>query len=162
MLNPGENVLASLTVDLTEDQRFGSGELRLTERRLLAGQDAADWTAYPLQPGCSCATGTTPASARWSCSRPRPGWPVALHPGGQRAGHPLRPPLRAGDGGAGDRPGRPVRTRPAARHHAPLPPDSDECPICTRELNTPPSTWVLLRLWRFARPYQGSCWPASC
>ena len=39
--------------------------------------------------------------------------------------------------------------------HAPLPPDSDECPICTRELNTPPSTWVLLRLWRFARPYQG-------
>jgi ATP-binding cassette subfamily B protein len=46
--------------------------------------------------------------------------------------------------------------------HAPLPPDSDECPICTRELNTPPSTWVLLRLWRFARPYQGSCWPASC
>lgn len=38
---------------------------------------------------------------------------------------------------------------------APLPPDSDECPVCHRELQTPPSTWVLLRLWRFARPYQG-------
>ena len=26
---------------------------------------------------------------------------------------------------------------------------------CHRELHTPPSTWVLLRLWRFAKPYQG-------
>jgi ATP-binding cassette subfamily B protein len=38
---------------------------------------------------------------------------------------------------------------------AQLPPDSDECPVCNRELETPPSTWVLLRLWRFAKPYQG-------
>ncbi len=37
----------------------------------------------------------------------------------------------------------------------PLPPDSDECPNCTQENETPPSTWTLLRLWRFARPYQG-------
>ena len=36
----------------------------------------------------------------------------------------------------------------------PLPPDSEECPTCARELSTPPSTWVLLRLWRFAKPYQ--------
>ncbi|MGH8847294.1 MAG: ABC transporter ATP-binding protein, partial [Polaromonas sp.] len=36
----------------------------------------------------------------------------------------------------------------------PLPPDSEECPTCARELHTPPSTWVLLRLWRFARPYR--------
>ena len=36
----------------------------------------------------------------------------------------------------------------------PLPPDSEECPACARELSTPPSTWVLLRLWRFAKPYQ--------
>jgi ATP-binding cassette subfamily B protein len=38
---------------------------------------------------------------------------------------------------------------------APLPPDEDECPICTRVEQTPPSTWTLLRLWRFAKPYQG-------
>ena len=36
----------------------------------------------------------------------------------------------------------------------PLPPDSEECPACARELHTPPSTWVLLRLWRFAHPYR--------
>ncbi|MBH9551452.1 cyanophycin metabolism-associated ABC transporter [Inhella gelatinilytica] len=38
---------------------------------------------------------------------------------------------------------------------APLPPESEECPTCHRELHTPPSTWVLLRLGRFAKPYQG-------
>ncbi len=36
-----------------------------------------------------------------------------------------------------------------------LPPDSDECPECARDAQAPPpSTWVLLRLWRFARPYR--------
>ena len=38
---------------------------------------------------------------------------------------------------------------------APLPPGEDECPICTHESTVPPSTWTLLRLWRFARPYKG-------
>ena len=38
---------------------------------------------------------------------------------------------------------------------SPLPPDEEDCPNCARELHTPPSTWTLLRLWRFARPYQG-------
>ncbi len=36
---------------------------------------------------------------------------------------------------------------------APLEPDQEECPICTKVLYTPPSTWTLFRLWRFARPY---------
>ncbi|WP_082615996.1 ABC transporter ATP-binding protein [Massilia sp. Root418] len=39
---------------------------------------------------------------------------------------------------------------------APLAPDQDECPICTKVVYTPPSTWTLFRLWRFAKPYQ---WP---
>ncbi|HEU0188136.1 MAG TPA: ABC transporter ATP-binding protein [Gallionellaceae bacterium] len=37
---------------------------------------------------------------------------------------------------------------------APLAPDQEECQICTREIHTPPSTWTLFRLWRFARPYR--------
>ena len=41
------------------------------------------------------------------------------------------------------------------RCHAPLPPDSDDCPACEREAEAHPSTWVLLRLWRFAHPYRG-------
>ena len=37
--------------------------------------------------------------------------------------------------------------------NATLPPGQDECPVCTAETLTPPSTWVLFRLWRFAKPY---------
>ena len=35
-----------------------------------------------------------------------------------------------------------------------LEPDQDECPVCTKVVYTPPSTWTLFRLWRFARPYR--------
>ncbi len=38
---------------------------------------------------------------------------------------------------------------------APLPAYEDECPVCMREIHTPPSTWTLFRLWRFAKPYSG-------
>ncbi|HAT30910.1 MAG TPA: ABC transporter [Janthinobacterium sp.] len=38
---------------------------------------------------------------------------------------------------------------------APLDPELDECPICTKVIHTPPSTWTLFRLWRFAVPYRG-------
>ncbi len=37
---------------------------------------------------------------------------------------------------------------------APLEPGQDECPICTKVIYTPPSTWTLFRLWRFAHPYR--------
>ena len=30
----------------------------------------------------------------------------------------------------------------------------DTCPSCEREAHAPPSTWTLLRLWRFAKPYK--------
>jgi ATP-binding cassette subfamily B protein len=38
---------------------------------------------------------------------------------------------------------------------APLEPDAEECPVCTKVVHTPPSTWTLLRLWQFAQPYRG-------
>ena len=38
---------------------------------------------------------------------------------------------------------------------APLAPDQEECPICAKVVHTPPSTWTLFRLWRFAVPYRG-------
>jgi ATP-binding cassette subfamily B protein len=30
----------------------------------------------------------------------------------------------------------------------------EQCPLCDMDEETPPSTWTLLRLWRFARPYR--------
>lgn len=35
-----------------------------------------------------------------------------------------------------------------------LEPDQEECPVCTKVIYTPPSTWTLFRLWRFAQPYR--------
>ena len=37
---------------------------------------------------------------------------------------------------------------------APLAADQEECPQCSSAIDTPPSTWTLFRLWRFAKPYQ--------
>ena len=56
-------------------------------------------------------------------------------------------------------PGEPeaAAARTCPQCHASLPDDSDECPACAQETpQPPPSTWVLLRLWRFARPYRWS------
>ena len=36
----------------------------------------------------------------------------------------------------------------------PLSANDDECPTCNGTIDAPPSTWTLLRLWRFAKPYQ--------
>jgi ATP-binding cassette subfamily B protein len=35
-----------------------------------------------------------------------------------------------------------------------LEPDQEDCPVCTKVIYTPPSTWTLFRLWRFAHPYR--------
>jgi len=36
----------------------------------------------------------------------------------------------------------------------PLLPGEEECAACKRDMSIPPSTWTLLRLWRFAKPYK--------
>lgn len=36
----------------------------------------------------------------------------------------------------------------------PLLAGQEECPVCSKEIHTPPSTWTLFRLWRFAQPYR--------
>jgi len=40
------------------------------------------------------------------------------------------------------------------RCQAPIEPEDDECSVCAQVVHTPPSTWTLLRLWRFAHPYR--------
>ncbi|MDD4930333.1 MAG: ABC transporter ATP-binding protein [Gallionella sp.] len=37
---------------------------------------------------------------------------------------------------------------------SPMSADQGECPQCSSTINAPPSTWTLLRLWRFAKPYK--------
>lgn len=49
----------------------------------------------------------------------------------------------------------PVDTSSICSHcKTPIPTNQEDCPVCAKELHTPPSTWTLFRLWRFARPYR--------
>jgi ATP-binding cassette, subfamily B, bacterial len=54
--------------------------------------------------------------------------------------------------------GKPLQMAPLAmvcpQCQTPLDPDDDECQVCAQVIHTPPSTWTLLRLWRFAHPYR--------
>jgi ATP-binding cassette, subfamily B, bacterial len=158
-LSGDENVLATLQVDLNAAWQFAPGALVLTDRRLWArlGGEAA-WQSWPLAPGLSLRPGDHAGVGT-----------LELHDAQQRLAHwsytltAQVPALRlveqferqvgALTHGHAAAPAEDASLCPTCQ--APLPDDSDACPVCERELATPPSTWVLLRLWRFARPYQG-------
>jgi ATP-binding cassette subfamily B protein len=158
-LHVDENVLASLSVDLDRELRFAAGELLITERRLLARESAdAPWQAWPLTVDLKLShhdhagVGTIElhdAHARLAV------WRFTLRVNVQALRllehfERHQQALRSGHAEVEDDDPSQCPTCKAQ-----LPPDSDECPVCARELHTPPSTWVLLRLWRFTGPYRG-------
>ena len=149
-----ENVVAPLEVDLDAGLRFARGLLILTNQRLLAWEPStAQWSEWPLRPdlhvrisdhagvGVLELVDDTGRLATWrftlQMTLQAQRWQEAF----EKRDETER--LSAEE----------VSYCPSCK--APLPPDSEECPTCERELHTPPSTWVLLRLWRFAKPYQG-------
>ncbi|OWW19955.1 ABC transporter transmembrane domain-containing protein [Noviherbaspirillum denitrificans] len=156
-LQAGETAIASVELDLDAALRFASGIVVATERRLLARTADGSWQEWTYRAGLvlshhdHAGVGTldlldnTARLANWRYTLGRN--PEALrlikHFEEQRdaflAGRPVPEPEQF--------------TCPSCK--APLPPDQEECPICTRETHTPPSTWTLFRLWRFAKPYQG-------
>ncbi len=157
-LRPGETVCATLELDLDMQMHFQSGLLLATDQRLLG-------FAVPESPGHS-----------WEY---RDGLTL-VHHDHAGVGH-----LRLSDAGGLLHSwrftlGRNVQAlrlvdQFAARHgsavsgipvvasahslcpscKAPLEPDAEECSVCSKVVHTPPSTWTLLRLWQFARPYRG-------
>ncbi len=149
-----ENVVGELEVDLDSRLHFARGLLVLTSRRLLAFDPATRaWNEWALNPQLAMRISDHAGVGS-----------LELVDGQQRLAiwrFTLQMNLQAQrwqelferrDEGARDA-AEDVEFCPSCK--APLPPESEECPTCARELHTPPSTWVLLRLWRFARPYQG-------
>jgi len=147
-LAPVETLQARLALDLTGDGRFGDGELRLTDRRLLARETgAAAWRDWPLTPGLvlqhSDSGGLAQLSlhdadarlALWRFTLARNPEALALQQQFDRLQQ-----RRAGPG-----PGWAAAADDAA---AAGPTDF------AADLAPRPSTWVLLRLWRFAQPYR--------
>ena len=156
-LSSKENVLTAMEVDLDARLHFAKGMLLVTERRLLArapGQTA--WREWPYRPGLSlkhhdhAGVGhleLQDGSARlaaWCFTLGQNLLAIRLveHFTAQRDSHV------SGLAIARDA----QNVCPTCK--APLAPDQDECPICTKVIHTPPSTWTLFRLWRFTKPYR--------
>ena len=150
-------MLATLPVDLDTGLRYARGLLVVTEKRLLACEPGSgEWRSWPLDASLAlrhsdhAGVGTLELV---TAERRLAHWRFTL----SADVHAMRL-LRVFEqrlavlAGAAPEDNEEVACCPACS--APLPPDSDSCPACERELQPPTSTWVLLRLWRFARPYQ--------
>ncbi|MEY3379469.1 MAG: hypothetical protein RL468_67 [Pseudomonadota bacterium] len=157
-LHPGENVQAALEVDLDSRLCFGQGLVVVTDRRLIArnvGQTT--WQAWDYHHGLELLHHDHAGVGHLDLVDSQAklaGWCFTL---GQNL-HAIRVfeqfHLQSASQASGQLPLQPEgQFCPICK--APLEPDQDECPICTKVIHTPPSTWTLLRLWRFAHPYRG-------
>ena len=157
-LRPRENVLAALEVDLDAKLNFVGSLVVITNERILsrAGGDAR-WHEWSFQSGMQLrhhdhagvghlnlvdANGLL-ATWRFTLAQNLQAIRLVNQFQAQLESHISGKPLVQ-----------------AARNvcpscKAPLEPDQEECPICTKVVHTPPSTWTLFRLWRFAKPYKG-------
>ena len=157
-LRPGENVCATLEVDLDAQLHFRPGLLLATDQRLIGfdshqspgvGWDYRDGLALAHHDHAGVGhlhlsdAGGLLHSWRFTLGRNlqalRLADQFAASLGSAMRGVPLAPVAQA--------------LCPSCK--APLEPDAEECPVCTKVVHTPPSTWTLLRLWQFAQPYRG-------
>ena len=157
-LAPGENVLSAVEVDLDARLRFKKGLLLVTDRRLLArGAGESEWKQWSYRPGLALTHHDHAGVGHLELADEQgrlATWRFTL---GQNL-HAIRVLDAFREQLYSHLSGRPVHVVeqnvcPSCK--APLEPDQDECPICTKVLYTPPSTWTLFRLWQFAKPYRG-------
>ncbi|MGI4779561.1 MAG: ABC transporter ATP-binding protein [Janthinobacterium lividum] len=148
-LTIAENVLARLTVDLDARLRFADGLLALTDQRLIARESTANggiWQDWPLShPGLAlvatdhAGVGTldlTDGSGRLARWR----YTLAQQPEALRLQKEFERHLEGVEPAAADDSADTTRSGLAAALEA--------------EKKVVPSTWVLLRLGRFAKPYR--------
>ena len=152
-----EKVLAWLEIDLSAQLRFSTGLVVVTSSRLLAkASSEAAWQTWPYAQGLALTrrdhsgVGSLElfdASARLACWRYTLGSDIAA---GRLIEHFTR---QLAFQVTGELP-------PPSAHalcpncETPLLAGQEECPVCSKEIHEPPSTWTLFRLWRFARPYR--------
>jgi len=157
-LRNGETIFGWLETDLDAKLCFASGIVVLTDRRLLArGLGDADWQQWPLVAGMRLARRDHAGVGSLELFNGKglvARWRYTL----------------SGDAAAGrliEQFGRRLTALQSGQQPAPqeaalcplcdslIPPGQDECPSCNKEILSPPSTWTLFRLWRFAHPYRG-------
>ena len=157
-LSQGETLLAWLEIDLDAHLRYAHGLIVLTDRRLLARTaDGAEWQSHLFHSGMTLTrrdhAGVGSLELADNASRLAL-WRYTLQrdiAAGRLIDHfdrQLKFCL------TGEVPPPPTQALcPVCE--TPLLAGQEECPQCSKEIHTPPSTWTLLRLWRFAHPYRG-------
>ncbi|MBC7621389.1 MAG: ABC transporter ATP-binding protein [Candidatus Saccharibacteria bacterium] len=157
-LAPEENVLATLEVDLDARLHFARSLVVVTERRILSSPtDGEEWKAWTFDNSLQLqhhdhggvghltlvnADGLL-TTWRFTLGQNLHAIRLVEHFQAQLKSHLTGKPLVK------------ELSNVCPRCKVPLEPEQEECPICTKAVHTPPSTWTLLRLWRFAKPYQG-------
>ncbi|WP_439520117.1 cyanophycin metabolism-associated ABC transporter [Hydrogenophaga sp.] len=152
-LGGDDSAVASLALDLDEHLHFRTRTLLLSRQRLVLEDES--WVLTPdmeLRLGDHAGVGVLElmgAEGRLAVWR----FTLAAQPRAARLVDQFQRVIAQLDQTADTALDHDVRTCPQCQ--ASLPTDSDECPDCAQEApQAPPSTWVLLRLWRFARPYR--------
>jgi len=145
-LHDGETALAWLPIDLGPGFDFRDGLLLLTGQRLLyCGHTGAEWQSWPLCPGLELRARDHAGIGTLSLhdtDRRLAIWRHTLRSG--NAAHILTTEFE-----------RQVRwlTQPPPSS-VPAEDEETTLPAGTTPQPEPPTTWALLRLWRFARPYR--------
>ncbi|TCV85927.1 cyanophycin metabolism-associated ABC transporter [Sulfurirhabdus autotrophica] len=151
-----EQVVAWFEVDLNELLHFTRGLVAVTNQRLLARmQDETTWRSWSFGEGLSlkrhdhAGVGRLElydntarlACWRYTLSQNTPSMRLVEHFDQQLTSVLTGQPVSQ------------IETAVCPSCKAPLPPGQEKCPVCTKEIYTPPSTWTLFRLWRFTKPY---------
>lgn len=160
-LQAGEQPVAWVAVDLDNQLRFAQGMIVLTDRRIAShggsGALEGEWRSWSFGTGVVLQSSDhggvgmlelRDGERRLACWRYTLAQDIAVHRLAEQFERHSESALS----------GRSVERETESlcpQCKAPLEPGQEECPICAREIHTPPSTWTLLRLWRFAKPYQG-------
>jgi ATP-binding cassette, subfamily B, bacterial len=159
-LNANESVIAVLELDLSEQLHFSKGLVCLTNQGLIASQeDFSSWSRWSFYDHLKLQLHDHAGVANLELidqSGRLANWrfTLAQNPVANRLVQHFQVELAKSLGKFN--PELAEATQPLCPTcWVPLPPDQDECPACSSENLTPPSTWTLLRLWRFAKPYKG-------
>lgn len=156
-LRDQETILHCVETDLDSRLRFRAGVLVVTNQRLMAhSPDVAQWQSWEFQAGLQMRhhdhagvghlelLNESGLLAHWRFTLGQNLQVIRLSDGF----HERLEEVISG------RPTSKVEQNTCPSCKANLEPDQEECPVCTKVVHTPPSTWTLLRLWRFARPYR--------
>jgi ATP-binding cassette subfamily B protein len=157
-LQPGETLLANLELDLDSNLHFAPGIVIITNFRLFSKiSSEPDWKEWPYRPDLAllhhdhAGIGTLElrdARARLASWR----YTLRHNPEALRLITQFEQQSHAMVSGQ-PIPVAEETTCPSCK--ALLQPGQEECPACSPDALTPPSTWTLFRLWRFAKPYRG-------